>query len=192
MRQDQQVETLQDVVDFVEELRVTGPDDDVSRWLPNFATVTEPESTFLMHQVTLHSGGGGVSRKPGNIVLNWRKLFDVGPDALVAGSAIESNTPFVRGLIGLYVWNKVWRGAEEVLSDAEASVIESLWLDHGRNRRVTSDDAFTAVNGARRVAGLTELARGDFERTIDRLIAMHCVEVENDEIWLREWVRRKS
>ena len=56
----------------------------------------------------------------------------------IASLGIAEGSPFVRGLVALYVWNKIWCGVEEPLSDAEASVIETLWLEVGRSARSTS------------------------------------------------------
>jgi len=188
----QAVQNVQQLVDFAKSRArlETVPSATVRSWLHAFARITEPE--IQSELITLRSSGGGVSRKPGNIVLNWRRLFDVGPDAAIAASAYASSTPFLRGLIGLYVWNKVWRGSEEALSDVEASVIETLWLRYGKDRRVPGDAAFDSVNEARRDCELTALTRPEFERAVDRLAAMSCLELSDGNIWLQEWVRRAT
>lgn len=87
----------------------------------------EPSYSYEVQLITLSSKGGGTSRKPGHILLNWRRMFDVAPDVSIASFGIADDSPFIRGLVGLYMWNKVWRGAEEDLTDIEASIIETLW-----------------------------------------------------------------
>jgi hypothetical protein len=188
------VQNIQQLVDFVEscELPETVPPATVRRWLHAFARVTEPEIQHTTELITLHSTGSGVSRKPGNIILNWRRLFDVGPDVAIAASAYATSGPFLRGLIGLYVWNKVWRGSEEALSGVDASIIETLWVRYGKDRRVSADVAFDSVNDARRDCELTALTRPEFERAVDRLVAMRCLKLKDGNIWLREWVRRAT
>ncbi len=187
------MQKFQQLVDFAEsrELPERVPSATVSQWLSAFARVSEPEGHYHSRLITLHSRGGGVSRKPGNIILNWRRLFDVVPDSAMAAT-YPASTPFLRGLIGLYVWNKVWRGSEEELSDVEASVIETLWLRHGKDREVPGDVAFDSVNDARRSCELSVLTRGNFERAVDCLVAMRCLELKDGNIWLREWVRRAT
>ena len=98
--------------------------------------------------------GGGVSRKPANLVLNWRKLFDASPDVIVAAAGAAGSGGFIRGFIGLYVWNKVWRGMEELIADSEASIIEALWCGRGGRKKLPEDEAFKIVNHARTDEGL--------------------------------------
>ena len=54
-----------------------------------FAAVTppeEPEITIGWVTISsLHSAPSAQSRKPGNIILNWRRLIDVVPDVSLAG-----------------------------------------------------------------------------------------------------------
>lgn len=49
-------------------------------WLDAFVEVAEPSYSYDMQLITLSSKGGGTSRKPGYILLSWRRMFDVGPD----------------------------------------------------------------------------------------------------------------
>lgn len=99
---------------------------------------------------------------------------------------------FARGLIGLYIWNKIWRGSEELLTDVEASIVETLWT-HGRRRaRIDIEDAFAEVNQARRVHDLDVVTSTQFERALDRLVIMDCIELIDGRIWLRESVRKRT
>lgn len=167
-------------------------DAELERVLGDFATVQSPEYLYVSELITLDSKGGGTSRKPGNIVLNWRRLFDLVPDVGVAAVGGIGHDSFVVALIALYVWNKVWRGSETPLSDAEASVIEALWRKDGRARTVSSDEAFELTNELRRARSADELTRSGFEAAISVLSSMQCVEVTDDSIWLREWVRKRT
>jgi hypothetical protein len=188
------VETFQDILDFTEAYGFSRqvPADTLKCWLRAFARVSEPKTEYKAELIILSSTGGGVSRKPGNILLNWRRLFDVTPDAAIAVSAYGVSPPFVRGMIGLYIWNKVWRGSEEQLSEIESSIIETLWVRHGRARQLPEDTAFDSVNESRHAAGLSTLSKRDFTRATDRLVTMSCVELKDGNIWLREWVRRAT
>jgi hypothetical protein len=68
------VENIQQLIDFAESRKLpeTVPPAKMRSWLHAFARITEPEIPIEL--ITLH-GGGGVSRKPGNIILNWRRLL---------------------------------------------------------------------------------------------------------------------
>lgn len=49
----------------------------VSRVLNDFAVMAPPEDDFTIGYIVLGvPGTGGVSRKPGNLLLSWRRLFD--------------------------------------------------------------------------------------------------------------------
>ena len=188
------IETVRELRDFASGLECTR---NVSKnqwqaWLDAFAKVSEPSYSHDIQLITLSSSGGGSSRKPGHILLNWRRLFDVGPDVAIASVGIAEDSPFVRGLVALYVWNKIWRGADEPLTDAEASIIETLWLEVGRKRKVDEATAQVLVNSARTSCGLNSLALVDFDRAVLHLSTMKCVELEDGQIWLREWVRRRT
>lgn len=65
----------------------------------------------------------GVSRNPGNLILNWRELAEVVPDVAIAAAATLSGPQWLGFRVALYIWNRVWRGAEEALSENEASVM---------------------------------------------------------------------
>jgi len=163
-------------------------------WLNHFVRVTEPEVTFEMRFITLSAGfdNGATSRKPGNIRLNWRTLLDLGPDTALAVAGAVGEGPFVRGLVALYVWNRLWRASEEELSSSEASVIETLWANAAHDHRIASGEAFRATNEARVNQGLMELTKPAFEHCLDRLAEIDCIELEDGSIWLREWVQKKA
>jgi hypothetical protein len=141
--------------------------------------------------ITLGSFGdeGGTSRKPGNIFLNWRKLMDIVPDATIAAAGAMTSPAWLLPLIGLYVWNKLWRGAEEELTNVEACTICALWKNKDSRNRISEDDGFTATNTLRAHHGLPQLTRVEYNKASNRLLAMDCIELSNGIIWLREWVR---
>jgi hypothetical protein len=78
-----------------------------------------------------------MSPKPGNIVPNWRRFFDLMPDVGVAAVDLIGKNGFVTTLVALYVWNKLWRGSEAKLTDAEASSVRSRSPLTGRPSRDT-------------------------------------------------------
>lgn len=188
------MESFEDLQTFVTDLGVSDglSEQQIAVLLRSLAAVQLPEYTYRAELITINSAGGGMSRKPGNIVLNWRRFFDLMPDVGVAAVDLIGKNGFVTTLVALYVWNKLWRGSEAKLTDAEASVIEALWRNKGSVRTVPSDRAFALTNDLRQTMSVAPLSRSEFERATDLLVAMHCVQVTNDEIWLREWVRKRT
>lgn len=160
--------------------------------LHSIATIRPPTYEYNSELITFSSTAGGVSRKPGNILLSWSRLFDLGPDVGVAAVGSADQSHYVRALIGLYVWNKVWRSSELELTDAEASVIEALWRNGARRRELPADEAFAVTNDLRLLRSTTALSRPGFEQALDVLVGMGCVEIEGNSVWLREWVRKRT
>lgn len=160
--------------------------------LDHFVQIVEPQYANTVSYITLDSRMGGSSRKPGNLVLNWRRLFDTTPDVVVAGAGVAANGPFVRAMIGLYIWNKVWRSMEEPITIAEASIIEGLWCGRGGRKRIPESEAFDIVNKARRNYGMESLTFQEFAGAIDHLVAIDSVELKAGDVRLTEWVRRRT
>ena len=97
-----------------------------------FATfVRHEEPSYTVAQITLDNAGRGISRKPSNFLLNWRRLFDRLPDIMVA-SWSAGGGPFRTTIVALYIWNKVWRGSEVEVPPQHAGVLEALWQNSGR------------------------------------------------------------
>jgi len=167
--------------------------EDIAEFLiDKFIHIEPPAIEFALYFMTIAAKNcyDGVSRKPGNIVLNWRKLMDVIPDSIVAVATSVSVPSWVLPFVGLYVWNKIWCGSEEKLTEIEATIIYALWKNRNRNNnKISEDSSFKKTNLARREMNLLELSRTEFDLGINRLLKMRCIEIENGVIWLREWVK---
>src|SRR5438093_1186359 len=80
-----------------------------------FVTISPPLDPSFQHAhwmtVAALGRGGGESRKSGNIMLNWRKLFELAPEATLAGGAAVE-TPWLIPFAALYVWMRLWKASE--------------------------------------------------------------------------------
>lgn len=168
------------------------------RLVDAFARVTppaEPEVTLKLITISsLYDAPKASSRKPGNVVLNWRKLLDIVPDVSLAGlgAATLPVAPQVAVVLaGLYVWNKLWRGAVEEFSDVEAVTILALWEHRNGKNRIPEQEGFVKTNEVRVRYALSPLTQGQYASAVSRLAALQCVEIEDGVIWLREWVQKK-
>ena len=163
-----------------------------------FSQVTPPEEAkFTIGLITissLYSAPKADSRKPGNIILNWRKLIDIVPDVSLAGlgaATLPIAPTWSAVLAGLYVWNKVWRGSVEDFNDSEAIAVLALWKSRNAENEILEDTGFEKTNEVRANYSLPALTRGQFAAIVDRLIRIKCIEIKDGTIWLREWVRIK-
>ena len=174
------------------------PESARSRLVDAFANVTPPEEPDItIGLITINSfydAPKASSRKPGNVLLNWRKLLDVVPDVSLAGlgAATLPVAPQVAvALAGLYIWNKVWRGAVEELSDVEAVTILALWEHRNEKNKISEQDGFVRTNEVRDRYALPPLTANQYASAVNRLVSLECIELEGGIIWLREWVRKK-
>ncbi|XQE68762.1 hypothetical protein ACOAPY_09445 [Pseudomonas sp. P3C3] len=163
-----------------------------------FARITPPEEPeFTVGLITINSlydSPRARSRKPGNLVLNWRKLLEVVPDVTLAGlgaASLPVAPQIAIALVGLYIWNKVWRGAVEEFSEIEAVTILALWNHRNGERKIAESEGFKRVNELRANCTLPPLTAGQYASAINRLVQLECIELENGVIWLREWIQVK-
>lgn len=166
----------------------------VQSLMESFVRITppaEPKQTFRWITVNQPDVGGGSSRKPGNVVLSWRKLMDLVPDVAIAAVGGLTSPPWLLPFIGLYVWNKFWCSSEEPLTEVEATVIYALWKNRNGQNKIPEDDGFEKSNGVRKGFGQALLSRQEFGSAVNRLVKMHCIEIEEGIIWLRESVSIK-
>ncbi|MGY2963139.1 hypothetical protein ACVWZP_004088 [Pseudomonas sp. TE36184] len=162
------------------------------RALDAFTMLSPPvESEQYIQYIAVGSsrGSGGSSRKPGNLLLNWKKLMDIIPDISIASAGVAGSQTWLAALIGLYVWNKVWRGAEEPLSDIEATTILALWKSKDARRRISEEMGLEKTNEWRQILSLPPLTTDQYREVINRLLKMQCIKMDNGIIWLCEWVK---
>lgn len=148
----------------------------------------EPEQ--YTHLITIGGTGysRGVSRKPGNLLLSWRKLMDLVPDIGVASAGIAGAPIWLTALIGLYVWNKVWRGTEEKLSELEATTIIALWDKRGGRKEISEEVGFERTNEWRASFNFTPLTNSQYREVINCLLKMQCISMKGGVIFLCEGV----
>lgn len=152
---------------------------------------TKPEMIIQMITANPSGSGGGRSRKPGNICLNWRKLMDLVPDATIAAVGGATAPQWLLPFIGLYVWNKLWCSTEEQLTEIEAIVICALWKNKNEDSKIPEDTGFDRTTEACKALARPPLSRQEYDTAINRLLQMECIEMDGGVIWLREWVCAK-
>jgi hypothetical protein len=166
---------------------------DVESLVDVFAELRPPQvPEVVMEYLTIHpSGRSGSSRKAGNLLLSWSKLMDLVPDVTIAGAGALSAPAWTLPFIGRYIWNKVWRGTYEILTDLEASIILAFWKNRDPQARVEETKGRLAVTSVRNALGLDPITDQEYRSGVDKLIEIGCIEMENGVIVLRESVRVK-
>ena len=149
-----------------------------------------PKPTMSSRLIKLNSMGqnGGKSRKPGNIILNWRKLIQIVPDGTIIAAGATGPT-WLLPFIALHIWNKLYTGSKIDLDQKHAVTIYALWMNRNKERRITEEIGFQKTNSTLHELKLKELSKSEYTKIINDLLDMDCIEIEGGIIWLREWVK---
>ena len=144
--------------------------------------------SFARPSLTIRRGRGH-SRKPRNISICWPKLIEIVPEVTVAAVGAMTTPYWAWPFIGLYIWNKLWRSAEEDLSEVEATIIHALWEHRNGNNEISEDDGYRRTNSIREQRKMPALSRSEYNAGINHLLQMRCLDIVEGMIRLREKVR---
>jgi hypothetical protein len=184
---------------IAESLRRSGIDDSdllAGQVVQQFADVTapyyEPEPMKL---IVLGEGGvgGGSTTKPGNVVLNLRKLVRAIASGIltIAGATAA---PWLLVIGALVTWDALWSCLNLKLTEEHACVIWALWENRDDNNTFPKSETLDAVNRERAEFGMQPLSAMQVNRALDDLVKMGCVKQSANDPqrwWLREWIRIK-
>jgi len=165
----------------------------IKQLVDSFISISPPlDPPHLMTFTTMAAlgRGGANSRKPGNITLNWRRLFDLVPDITLAGAGAVGTT-WLLPVAALYVWMKLLNSATIKIEEKDAFVLYALWTHKNDKDRISEDDGFAKSNLLAEKHGMPPIQRDTFDRAVNKLSSLDCIELEAGIIWLREWVRIK-
>ena len=159
----------------------------------NFVRLSPPQDPpILMHMVVAKRGGhdGGMSRKPGNIRLNWRRLFMDSPDLILTGAGAIA-TPWLIPLAALSIFIKVWTHSAVSLSKEHAASLFAMWHRCDANRKIPINNAINYVNELFDVYSWPQIDEPQFRKILSDLAEIECITIDaTGEVWLREWVQK--
>lgn len=154
------------------------------------ADISEPPVFATFSHITSTSyRDGATSKKLGNIRLNWRKLFDSSTTLAFAGASAAADRwliPFA----ALIAWKEVQQMTTVRIEPRDSVVLEAMWRGKNNKHRIEKSVALELSN--RNLSGyeLEPLDESAFEKALNRLSDLECIEIEAEEVWLREWVKR--
>lgn len=154
-------------------------------WLERQQNREETEGYELVKVRTGLEGVHGTTRKPGNLLLNWQRLFDVAPDVTIAAAGL-AGPKWLVPFIALYVWNKLWAGTEVVIGEKEAVVLWSLWRHAGRRKSVSEEEGYDTVQQFVRANSLKPISEQEYHQAITNLLRMRCIDMNEGIVHLRE------
>ena len=161
-----------------------------SRFVSISPPLEEPPMMQLLTMDSLRNYKDGSSIKPGNILLNIRKLIEAIPEVVSIGAGMVSDNHIVTVCGALSLWLKLRDIATINISKEQAFVIVALWKNCNSNHKISLDDGFIATNNLFDQYGEPEIASLKYNMIIDSLVKIECIELTEEIIWLREWISK--
>ena len=160
-----------------------------------FITVTppmgEPIRMSFLTMDSLKNYKSGKSIKPGNIKLNIKLLIDEILEIL----ASITNQPIDTFISKIYIALNLWKAINKVLTveitKDEAFVIVALWKYCDGRHKIDVEDGYNAVKELCKRYGEQEISKIKYHYTIDALVAIDCIELNEGIVWLREWIIKR-
>ena len=175
--------------------RVSNPDAFATAVLEHFAQFTpsrvEGEIRTNFEYIKAYDPlKGGLTIKPGNIRLNWRKLFAKVPELVLTGAGVTQL--WLASFAALYLWNLVWSLSKIEITPAQAMTMHALWNAGRKSRLFAEAEALEIVNAYRQTCGTPALSAAEFSAVVDDLVALECIELTDGTLWLCEWVKKSN
>ena len=161
-----------------------------SRFVSISPPLEEPPMMQLLTMDSLRNYKDGSSIKPGNILLNIRKLIEAIPEVVSIGAGMVSDNHIVTVCGALSLWLKLRDIATINISKEQAFVIVALWKNCNSNHKISLDDGFIATNNLFDQYGEPEIPSLKYNMIIDSLVKIECIELTEEIIWLREWISK--
>lgn len=161
-----------------------------SRFVSMSPPLEEPPMMQFLTMDSLRNYKDGSSIKPGNILLNIRKLIEAIPEVISIGTGMVCDNHIVTVCGALSLWLKLRDIATINISKEQAFVIVALWRNCNPNHKISLDDGFIATNNLFDQYGEPEISSLKYNIIIDSLVKIGCIELTEEIIWLREWISK--
>jgi hypothetical protein len=172
--------------------RVSNPVEFASKALASFVELTPARVDYdvgvtARYITSFDLNQGGVSTKPGNIRLNWRKLFNKVPELVLTSAGVTQ--PWLAPFAGWYMLNLLLPLAKVEITPAQAMTMYALW-NAGRDvQRFEESEALDIANVCFQKNGAPQLSIVEFAAVVNDLVQLQCIELEDGMVRLRESVR---
>lgn len=159
------------------------------------AEVTPPEVdddlNLTFEMLTVRPGGGrsGRSVKPGNVLLNLRKVVAAVANGVLTAVGVAA-APWTAVLGALVVWDSVYSCVEAELDDFAASVVWTLWRHADDAHTVSKAGLLELVNSERSAHNSNLLTPQQLRQALRDLERMRCIRTSDSDT--TRWVLRES
>jgi len=106
-----------------------------------------PQVERYIHLIMLNDYGrkGGVSTKPGNVVLNWKGLISALPGIALTGAVIATS-PWLIVLGAVVFWKDLYSTSRVELGAQHAAAMLTMWNNHDGRERISEEKARSLTN----------------------------------------------
>lgn len=133
----------------------------------------------------------GNTIKPGNIRINIKILIDKIPEIIADSVSIISDIDILKICAVISIWKMLRDISTIELKKEQAIVIVALWKKCNRKHMVSLEDGYRNANMLCKQIDENEFTWEQYISIIEELEKIECIELNNDGIWLCEWVSRK-
>ena len=153
-----------------------------------------PHTTQLIIINSSSKFQNGESIKPGNIMLNIKKLIDSLPDLTIACVAVSTEIPILKVCAFLNIWKMLRNIISIKITKDEAMTIIALWESCNKDRKITTSNGFDSVNAFLKNLSMNKYTMDKYIDILNKLKEIGSIELSKDDkdtLWLREWVSKK-
>jgi len=153
--------------------------------------ITPPETELIRYKLEMRpiGIGGGKSIKPGNILLNWRKLL-VSASEIILTVAGAFATPWLIPFAGLVVLNTILSLSTIEITERHAAVIWTIWSNRDPKNCVEGKAILKLVNKELQKYNRPKMNQKELDMVLKDLKKMKCIkEIEENKWCLREKVK---
>jgi hypothetical protein len=134
---------------------------------------------------------GAESTKPGNLVVNFRRLI-VGASGGVLAAVGVAGAPWLAPFAFIVLVDSLWAGASIKVSERHAALLWTMWEHRRGGNRVAKDQVHHLINQELAKHDRPPISQGELDSALDDLVEFRCIETaasDPEAWWLREWVK---
>ena len=133
---------------------------------------------------------GGRTIKPGNVILNLKKLIDSLPNIVALSASMAIDTPLLKVCSALCLWKEIRDVMTIEITRMQAIVIIALWRFCDCTHHISLDYGYKCVNYFCESIGEKGLSWDEYNSILDKLLKLHCIDIRDEVIWLCESIQK--
>ncbi len=151
----------------------------------------EPPMLHMLVIDSLSNYNRGESIKPGNIKLNIRHLIESLPDLIAATVEVATDIPILKVCAALNIWKMLKNITTVEITKEQAIAIIALWGNCNQQQRITLEKGFECFKSLYGNIEISECTWEQYIKVISDLEKIGSLKLDDDGIWLCEWVSKK-